>query len=699
LEGLYHNPLTGYTRLAGFKMQEKADTATFIALDTLVVNFDLYKLLLGKFSISELRLVNPVIQIYQTVSGANYSDLINRYTSDEKIPESDSTNNNGLEVELHNISMVHGVLKYQDLIDERQLHFDDIDVVIPGLYFGNQDTNVDFDLNLIDGGEILSNAQYNNQQATYKLDLELIDINLAAGKEYIKEYLVISDFGASMDAQLEIAGKLGFPDLLTVSGNISVDDYYLDDPESNRILSGDKVSAVVEQVIPFGQKATIESVTITNPTVFYELYTDSTDNIRPLIVDAESDEDPGIATKRKEEPGVMDAPSQDFQLIIRQLNVEGGKLDLVDYNPKAPFNYQFFNLNAEMVNISPEATSKLNLQADAPDRGEINLEWEGNVFDLDQQAFSIQTNIPNLPAFSPYTISFFAVPIESGRFNYVSTNHINNGQLEGLHTIMASGITLGESTGIESLYNIPIKVGLYLLEDKNGDIHLEIPVEGSVEDPNFKYSKIVVNAIINGIVKLVTSPIALVGKLIGAGDDFNEIQYNPANIAVTPDIETSLDYMAEAITQKPQLKFRMVQQYDPEEAAKMIALFLVKQDYYNSTHDNSSIQDYYMINNIDEKDAGFKEFISTQSGQEIKNQQTLIEACYSLKETEIKQALDTIPTAWNREINTQLIQRALSPESFQIISDQNDQGKFEYQLEAVLLEEQNSVIDSLADVE
>ena len=168
------------------------------------------------FSISEFRLVNPDIRISRSDTSFNYTDLVARFTSNDQ--EEDSTESNALNVELKNISLVKGALGYYDLTDDRRWNFDDIDVAIPGLYFDNKNTDVDLDLRLVDGGELLCNAQYNNQLGTYKVNLHLRDINLAAAGEYIQDYLDIAGFGASLDANLEIDGRLGFLDQLTING-------------------------------------------------------------------------------------------------------------------------------------------------------------------------------------------------------------------------------------------------------------------------------------------------------------------------------------------------------------------------------------------------------------------------------------------------------------------------------------------------
>ncbi len=679
LGGLYHNPLTGYTRLRDFKMMEPLDTAVFMSFDTLVINLDLYKIFGGTFSISEITLSNPEIQIAKLETTFNYTDVANYMIAGDESTEPEEESQT-FDIELNNIGFNDGVLQFHNLVTGRNWLFDNINLAIPGLYFDNQDTDVDLNLALRDGGELRSNSEYNNQLGTYKIDLELEKINLSPLQTFIKEYLDISDFGGEMDAQIEISGEVGDLDQLLVSGAIEVNDYYFADPEGQKFLYGNKVTTVMEEIIPMKYSVVIESITATQPGLFYEMYVDSTDNIRPMVIEqGEQENEENTSTDSTESGG--------FELLIKTITIEDGKFDFKDHNPETPFEYHFASIAVDIQNVSQVDTTKLTMDATAPDDGEVSFYWEGNFFDLDHQAFTMKTNIPGLPAFSPYTISFFDVPITEGSFNYTSTNHIDNGSLEGLHTILASDITLGEKKGFESLYDVPIKVGLYLLEDKDGNIHMEIPVEGTTDDPEFRYSKVVVNAVINGIVKLVTSPISLIGKLVGAGNELDDLSYDPLNVEITPEFETKMNYLAEALLQKPELKVKMIQHFDSEQAGKEVATYLVKQDYYKKSHRNTDVMDYYAVSRVDLKDDEFVKYINRKAESEIKNDKDLAEACYQLKQKEAQKLLDTIPQGWNNLVVSFLSEKGVQQGNLEIETQQDKKGTFEYELEADIMED------------
>ena len=63
--------------------------------------------------------------------------------------------------------------------------------------------------------------------------------------------------------------------------------------------------------------------------------------------------------------------------------------------------------------------------------------------------------------------------------------------------------------------SLPVKLAVALLKDRNGEIHLDIPVTGSIDDPQFSIWSIIWQIIGNLITKAVTSPFALLGSMFG----------------------------------------------------------------------------------------------------------------------------------------------------------------------------------------
>jgi hypothetical protein len=56
-----------------------------------------------------------------------------------------------------------------------------------------------------------------------------------------------------------------------------------------------------------------------------------------------------------------------------------------------------------------------------------------------------------------------------------------------------------------------------LLKDRNGVINLDLPIEGTLDDPKFSIWGVIVQIVANFFTKAATSPFALLGALGGGG--------------------------------------------------------------------------------------------------------------------------------------------------------------------------------------
>jgi len=68
-------------------------------------------------------------------------------------------------------------------------------------------------------------------------------------------------------------------------------------------------------------------------------------------------------------------------------------------------------------------------------------------------------------------------------------------------------------------------------EDRNGVIDVDLPISGSLDDPQFSVGGIVVKALVNLLTKAVTAPFALIGALVGGGgEELAYIEFAPARL-------------------------------------------------------------------------------------------------------------------------------------------------------------------------
>jgi hypothetical protein len=102
--------------------------------------------------------------------------------------------------------------------------------------------------------------------------------------------------------------------------------------------------------------------------------------------------------------------------------------------------------------------------------------------------------------------------------------------------------------------SLPVKLAVALLKDRNGVISLDLPISGTLDDPSFRIGPVIWQVFKNLIVKAVTAPFALLGRLFGGGADLSYVDF-PAGSATLGATDTDkLNHLASALVERPQLK-------------------------------------------------------------------------------------------------------------------------------------------------
>jgi hypothetical protein len=123
---------------------------------------------------------------------------------------------------------------------------------------------------------------------------------------------------------------------------------------------------------------------------------------------------------------------------------------------------------------------------------------------------------------------------------------------------------------------LPVLLAVALLKDGNGTIHLDLPIQGSLDDPQFSVWGVVVQIFVNLITKAVTAPFALLGALAGGhGEELAFVEFVPGRVELSPPAEAKLQSLAKALTDRPALKLDVAGRAVPDvdrDGLKRVAL-------------------------------------------------------------------------------------------------------------------------------
>ncbi|MGQ2921657.1 MAG: DUF748 domain-containing protein [Hydrogenophaga sp.] len=195
--------------------------------------------------------------------------------------------------------------------------------------------------------------------------------------------------------------------------------------------------------------------------------------------------------------------------------------------------------------------------------GTAALEIDGKLNPLAQPlALDVRGRVRNLelPPLSPYTVKYAGYGIERGKLSVDVAYKIEpDGQLTASNQIILNQLNFGDRVAGSEAPNLPVKLAVALLADRNGVIDINLPVSGSLNDPQFKLAPLIFRLIFNLIGKAITSPFSLVASAFGGGgEEMSQIAFDPGSRVLDDEGKKRLDAVAKALSDRPGLQVTVV---------------------------------------------------------------------------------------------------------------------------------------------
>ncbi len=179
----------------------------------------------------------------------------------------------------------------------------------------------------------------------------------------------------------------------------------------------------------------------------------------------------------------------------------------------------------------------------------------------------------DLPTVSPYSGKYAGYPINKGKLSLELGYKISEKTLVGENKVLIDQITMGERVESPDATSLPIPLALALLKDRKGQIDIDLPVRGNLNDPDFSYGGVIWNALGNLLTKIVTSPFAVVGSLLGgSGEDLQYITFPAGNAQLSSAEQEKLKALGKALDDRPALRLEIAGAADPQIDRQALAI-------------------------------------------------------------------------------------------------------------------------------
>ncbi|MEJ2526021.1 MAG: DUF748 domain-containing protein [Desulfuromonadales bacterium] len=396
---------------------------------------------------------------------------------------------------------------------------------------------------------------------TIALQGQVKDIALATFAPYIAEEINIDLVSGFLNANLKTELLAANPLDMRFGGQLGIRKMHiLDGTNKEDLLKWDslQVAGIKGGFAPL--QLAIDSVTLSdyfakvlideevNVNLVQAFARKSAEEVQKSPGPVEQEEALGVPTTATASPGQAD-------LKIDKVVLQGGRIDFSDRHLPRPFHADMTELGGSIDGLSsdPDRQATVDLRGSLRDQSPLNI--SGTVNPLAEQLqldVRIDFNDIEMSPFSPYSSKYVGYLIEKGKLNLALNYVIENHQLKASNSVFLDQFNFGESVDSPDAINLPVKLAVALLKDGNGEIHLDIPVYGDLANPQFSVPGVIWTVIKNLLVKAATSPFALLGALVGGGDeDFSTVNFDLGSAQLKPEEQEKLTRMAKALLERP----------------------------------------------------------------------------------------------------------------------------------------------------
>jgi outer membrane protein OmpA-like peptidoglycan-associated protein len=170
----------------------------------------------------------------------------------------------------------------------------------------------------------------------------------------------------------------------------------------------------------------------------------------------------------------------------------------------------------------------------------------------------------DLTGFSPYSGKYAGYAIEKGKLSLNVAYKLENKQLAAENRLFIDQFTFGDKVESPDATTLPVNLAISLLKNNRGEIDLNLPISGSLDDPQFSIGGLIVKVIVNLFVKAVTSPFALLGSMFGSGEELSNVEFAAGRAGIDAAANKRLESLAKALVERNSLKLEITGRADPE---------------------------------------------------------------------------------------------------------------------------------------
>ncbi len=246
-----------------------------------------------------------------------------------------------------------------------------------------------------------------------------------------------------------------------------------------------------------------------------------------------------------------------LKITISETLLQGGNIDFTDNFIRPNYQANLTGLSGKIGIISSGREEPAAVELSGKIDGDAPLLISGTVNPFSTPIFidiKGSANGIELTSLSQYSAKYAGYHITKGHLSAQVAYRLKDGHLEADNNVRLDQLTFGRKVNSPDAFDLPVNLALALLRDNDGLVTLDLPIAGSLSDPQFSVGSIFFKVLSNVIMKAVTSPFAWLGEAFGGGEELAFAEFSPGSAVLSVAATEKLDRLITALQQRAGLR-------------------------------------------------------------------------------------------------------------------------------------------------
>ena len=428
---------------------------------------------------------------------------------------------NEFKFDVKNISVNNADIALTHLFEgEKIAHkFDNLFVKVANL---SSDFNKPFDAKVA-----MKSSQKLNLDVESKIKIEPLDVsakiklndtNLPKYFAYAKPFLE-ADLASG---QLESSAEISYAKDIKADAKVSIKDISLNGKKTEKLIAFKSLD--LEKISFAKNDLAISGVSLNSPFIKAHLSKERKFNLSQIV---KEDKNKAKTEAKPETKKVASKKDDELKFSVKNFSLKNGEVDFSDASLFMPFATTISKLNGKLTDIDKKRPSSGEFQGVVGKNGFAQITAKLFPFELKQNT-DIKLDFKNIDLVNvtPYSGQFVGYKIKKGKLNLNLNYSVADSKLNGSNFINFDSLTLGEKVDSKDAVNLPLSLAISILSDQNNQINIDLPVEGNLDDPDFKYGGVIWAAVKKLFADITLAPFRFLGNALGLGSkDLSSIDF------------------------------------------------------------------------------------------------------------------------------------------------------------------------------